>query len=62
MAAYVCNATVGEAAVDRQLPGAHWPASISCLERPVVMVYAYNPDIQEVEAGGSLNSRPTWST
>jgi hypothetical protein len=28
----------------------------------VVLVHAYNPSIQEAEAGKSLSSRPAWST
>jgi hypothetical protein len=27
-----------------------------------VVVYAFNPSIQEAEAGGFLSSRPAWST
>jgi hypothetical protein len=27
-----------------------------------VVAHAFNPSIREAEAGGSLSSRPTWST
>jgi hypothetical protein len=40
-----------------------------CLEKdnktegePGVVAHAFNPSIQEAEAGGFLSSRPAWST
>ena len=32
------------------------------LSRLAVIAHIFNSIIQETEAGGSLNSRPTWST
>jgi hypothetical protein len=31
-------------------------------DRPDVVAHAFNPSTWEAEAGGSLSSRPAWST
>jgi hypothetical protein len=32
------------------------------IRRPGVVAHTFNPSTQEAEAGGSLSSRPAWST
>jgi hypothetical protein len=49
-----------------QVPGQPGLRLRYCLENKqlsqVVVAYTFNPSAWETEAGGSLSSKPTWST
>jgi major histocompatibility complex class I len=39
-----------------------WNESLKSVSMPGLVVHAFNPSTREAEAGGSLSSRPAWST